>query len=247
MNDDGIQFYQQHQQWVRDYESTEKEMTMKWKDSGGGDFEQPPVGTFTGRCIKIIDIGTQRGEYQGKATSRRQVIIGWELPTELMTEGEYAGKPFYVSKFYTASLGEKANLRKDLENWRGRAFNDQELGGFESKNILGKACMLSLTLNDKGKVRVTGIMALPKGMPVPPQINPITYFSLDEFDLETFEGISDGIKKMITASPEYEAAMKRGKGGGAGTIDDLESDIPFASCAFSDDVIWRKLRRGSWE
>jgi hypothetical protein len=55
-----------------------------------------------------------------------------------------AGKPFTVSKFYTASLGEKANLRADLKNWRGRDFTDEELAGFEAKNILGKPCMLSV-------------------------------------------------------------------------------------------------------
>lgn len=200
---------------------------MKWVDSGGGDFEQPPTGTFVGRCVKVIDIGTQRGEYQGKATSRRQCIIGWELPTELMSEGEYAGKPFVVSKFYTASLGEKANLRKDLENWRGRAFSEQELQGFESRNILGKTCMLSLTANDKGKTRVTGVMALAKGMEAPKQVNDTVYFSLDEFDQHVFETISDGIKKMITASPEYESALKRASGVATGSKADVDDDIPF--------------------
>lgn len=201
---------------------------MKWADNGGGDFEQPPVGTTVARCVKIIDIGTQKGEYQGKATSKRQCIVGWELPNELMTEGEYAGKPFNVSKFYTASLGEKANLRKDLQNWRGREFTDDELRGFESKNILGKACMLSLTQNDKGKVRVTGVMALPKGMQVPPQVNESVYFSLDEFNPHVFDALSDGIKKMITASPEYQdVAMGRSQKHGFEDMPDDDPSIPF--------------------
>lgn len=178
---------------------------MKWADNGGGDFEQPPIGTHVARCVKIIDIGTQKGEYQGKATIKRQCIIGWELPNELMSEGDYAGKPFVVSKFYTASLGEKANLRKDLANWRGRDFTESELGGFEAKNILGKACMLSLTTNDKGKTRVTGVMALAKGMDVPAQSTPTVYFSLDEFNQAAFDALSDGYKKMIQVSPEYKA------------------------------------------
>lgn len=178
---------------------------MKWADNGGGDFEQPPVGTHVARCVKIIDIGTQKGEYQGKATIKRQCIIGWELPNELMSEGDYAGKPFVVSKFYTASLGEKANLRKDLANWRGRDFTEAELAGFEAKNIIGKGCMLSLTTNDKGKTRVTGVMALPKGMELPPQNSPTVYFSLDEFDQAAFDSLSDGYKKFITGSPEYRA------------------------------------------
>lgn len=176
---------------------------MKWSESGGGgDYQQPPAGVHVARCVKIIDIGTQVGEYQGKTTSRRQVIIGWELPNEKMDDGQ----PFVVSKFYTASLGEKANLRKDLENWRGRAFTPEELGGFESKNILGKSCMLSLTPNDKGKIRVTGVMALPKGTVVPDQINTTFYFSLEEFDAQQFDQLSDGIKKMVEASPEYQRA-----------------------------------------
>src|SRR3990167_5131511 len=199
---------------------------MKWVDHGGGDFEQPPVGTHVARCIKVIDIGTQKSEYQGQANIRRQCIIGFELPNELISEGDYKGKPFVVSKFYTASLNEKANLRKDLENWRGRAFSEQELLGFESKNILGKSCMLSLTLNDKGKVRVTGVMALPKGMQVPEQVNSAVYFSLDEFDSAVFETLSDGYQKFIKASPEW-AQLQAGGTKKPGRFDDMPDDIPF--------------------
>lgn len=217
------------QVWIDDY-NREEENDMKWSDSGGGDFQQPPVGTHVARCIKIIDIGTQRGEYQGKATIKRQCIIGWELPSELMTEGDYAGKPFTVSRFYTASLGEKANLRKDLANWRGRDFTKEELQGFEAKNILGKPCMLSLTTNEKGRVQVSGVMALPKAMQVPEQINQSVFFSLEwgEFNPILYDSLSDGIKKLIQVSPEYknvtdpQNAPKKG-----GAFDDLEDDIPF--------------------
>ena len=204
---------------------------MKLTDSGGGNYEQPPIGTHVARCIKVIDLGTQRGEYQGKATIKRQIIIGWELPNELMSEGDHAGKPFGVSKFYTASLNEKATLRADLANWRGRDFTPQELSGFDPKNVLGKNCMVSLTLNDKGKARVTGVMALPKGMEVPAAVNPMVYFSLDDFDARVYESLPDGFKKMISASPEYQQIMSRGSGASAmgGGVEDMENDIPFAN------------------
>jgi len=205
---------------------------MLLKDSGGGDFEQPPVGTHLARCIRVLDLGTQKGEYQGKATSKRQCIIGFELPDELMQEGEHAGKPFVTSRFYTASLGEKANLRKDLENWRGRAFTKEELNGFESKNILGKTCMLSLTENDKNKVRITGIMAAPKGAVVKPAVNELLYFSLDDrpFDSRHFDSLSDGIKKIIVLSPEYQQAIKPppSQTSPKTTFEDaMDEDIPF--------------------
>lgn len=200
---------------------------MKWVDNGAHDFEQPPVGSHVARCVKMIDIGTQKGEYQGQANIRRQIIIGWELPTELITEGEFKGKPFSVSRFYTASLNEKSNLRKDLENWRGRSFTEQELQGFESKNILGKPCMLSLIHNDKGRARVAGIMALPKGIAVPDQVNQIVYFSLDDFDKKVFDALSDGYQKLIKSSPEYQQIMSGGGSLSNKHFDDMKDDIPF--------------------
>lgn len=200
---------------------------MKWTDTGGGDFEQAPVGTHVARCVKIIDIGTQKGEYQGKVNIRRQCIVGWELPNELMTEGDFKGKPFVVSRFYTASLGEKANLRKDLENWRGRAFTEQELLGFESKNILDKPCMLSIIHNDKGRARVSGVMAVPKGTQAPERVNNLVYFSLDDFDQKVFDSLSEGYKKLIQSSPEYAQLVNGGSKKPAGKFDDMEDDIPF--------------------
>lgn len=207
---------------------------MQWSDTGGGDFEQPPIGSHAARCVKVIDIGTQKGEYQGQPTYKRQVIIAWELPTELISTGDFKGKPFLVSKFYTASLSEKANLRKDLANWRGRDFTAEELSGFDSKNILGKACMLSVIHNDKKKARVSGVMQIPKGLPVPDQVNETVFFSLENFDQKVYDSLSDGYKRMIELSPEYQH-LKHGvseshdagsSGSAHGGFADLE-EIPF--------------------
>ena len=181
---------------------------MKWSGKSHAEFEQAPVGTHAARCIKIIDIGTHESEYQGAANIRRQCVIVFELPEAMMTHGESAGKPFIVSKFYTASLNEKATLRKDLVCWRGREFSETELEGFEAKNILDKTCLLSITANDKGKSRIAGIMALPKRQVLPPRVNDLVYFSLDEFDHKVFESLSEGYKKLITESPEYHRLMK---------------------------------------
>ena len=201
---------------------------MKWEDKGGSEFEQPPVGTHVAICYRVIDLGTQKGEYKGEVVIRRQCIIGWELTNELMTRGDAIGKPFSVAKFYTASLHEKANLRRDLQNWRGKDFTPEELKGFDAKNILGKACMLSLTPNDDGKVRVTGVMALPKGHAVPRQVNKDFFLSLekDEFDQAKFDALTEGIKKFVLVSPEYRMLVNPAPHQGA-TFDDMKDDIPF--------------------
>lgn len=184
---------------------------MILSDNGNTSFEQPPTGSHAARCIAIIDLGTQRSTYEGEAQIKRQVIVRWELPTELMTTGDFQGKPFTVSKFYTASLHEKSGLRKDLASWRGRDFTVEELKGFDLKSVLGKACMLAVGLSEKGKAKVTSVMGLPKGMVVPNQVNPSVHFSLDanEFKEETFDALPKGFKEMIVASPEHIQLMRR--------------------------------------
>ena len=215
-----------------------------WKDSGSGDFTPPPAGTHVARCVRVLDIGTHSSEYQGQKSTKRQSVVSWELPSELIQGGEYDGQPYIVSKFYTASLNEKANLRKDLENWRGRAFTDRELDGFDPRNILGIPCLVTVVHNDKGRAKVTGVTSVPKGMQVPAQVNPTIFFDLDTFDQKVFDALPKGFKKMIEESPEYQAILKhaaRNGGGGPpsgdpygqewepgdGPADEPDSEIPF--------------------
>lgn len=202
------------------------------QDTGGGDFQHAPIGTHIARCIRLIDLGTQAGEWMGKPIHKNQVLVMWELPGELM-EIEGDKKPFIVSKFYTNSLSEKANLRKDLQTWRGRDFTDEELRRFDLQSILGAPCLLSVVEKGQGKegVKVAGVMKLPKGQEVPPAANESFAFWLDEFNAERFDGLSDGIKKIIQKSPEYVEATQgkqpRSQPKTGGHFDDMEDDIPF--------------------
>lgn len=193
-------------------------------NGGGGTFEQAPVGAHVARCIALIDIGTHHGEYEGTPNTRHQVIVKWELPGELIADGEFAGKPFTVSEFYTLSLSEKANLRKALVAWRGKEFTDDELKGFDLRNILNKPCMLQVGRNKKDKAKVQAVMSLPKGMEAPAQVNAGVYFSLSEFDQATYDGLSEGYKRLIGQSDEWAARQGTPAAAKAEAFDD---DIPF--------------------
>lgn len=170
------------------------------KDSGTT-FEQAPTGTHLARCVGLIDIGTHTSEWKGQPIRRRQVIIKWELPLELREDGQ----PFVTSEFYTMSLSEKANLRHALVNWRGRDFTREELIGFDMKTILDVPCQITITENDNGKRKVTGVAGVPKGVAMPDRHNDLLYFDLDFFDQAVFTELSDGLKKLIVDSEEYEA------------------------------------------
>jgi len=171
-------------------------------DSGGGSFTPAPTGTHIARCIRITDLGTQHGEYKGQPTRRNQILVTWELPDE-MIEVDGEDIPITTSRFYTNSLGEKANLRKDLESWRGRMFTEDELRRFDLENILGKPCMLTIVAADNGKTKVASVSGLPKNTTCSDQINESFSFWLDEFDEEKFNEIPDGIKGIIKKSEEW--------------------------------------------
>ena len=173
-------------------------------NGGGGDFEQCPAGSFAARCYQIIDLGHQTFEWKGEAKVAPKVRITWEL-NEMMSDG----RPFSISREYTASIGEKANLRKDLEAWRGRPFSAEELRNFSLENVLGAPCLLGIVHkpskdNSKVYANVGSIMALPKGMPSPELVNPAVKFDIGTFDQKVFDGLSSYVQKKILMSKELE-------------------------------------------
>jgi hypothetical protein len=190
------------------------------KDAGGGDFQQAPAGNHVARCIKLTDLGTQHGEYQGQPNVRNQVLVTWELCNEQMTDG----KPFIVSHFYTNSLNEKATLRAHLEAWRGRQFSEAEVKSFDLMNIIGKPCMVTVVMNDKGKARVASVASMPKGIPAPEPVNKLSAFWIDEWDQAAFDAMPKGIKAIIEQSDEYKARQGNGS---AGKFDDMRDDLPW--------------------
>lgn len=180
-------------------------MGLLAKDSGGGSFELTPAGNHIGICYTVCDLGDQDVDYQGTAKVMRKVRVSWELPGELMADG----RPFSISKKYTLSLSEKANLRKDLESWRGRAFTDQELEGFDLFNVLGKACMVNVihdTANNKTYANVASVASMPKGMQAPVLNNTPVAFSLDDDDaLAKYQALPDWLQKLINTKGLFSA------------------------------------------
>jgi len=122
----------------------------------GDDFKPIPTGLLPAVCVNVFDIGYQPG-YQGGAPSPKVVVL-WELTC---VERRDDGKRFQLTKLYTASLGEKATLRKDLETWRGRKFTDGELEGFDLDNVKHIGCQLLIQedhRSDKTYANVAAVM-----------------------------------------------------------------------------------------
>jgi hypothetical protein len=204
---------------------------------GGKDFSIHPAGVYAARCTRIIDVGTHDTEYKGEKKKSHKIILCFES-SELMgeDEGEFAGKPYLIINRYTASLSDKAVMRRDLESWRGRKFTPAELSAFNLSNVLGKVCMVNMIHSDpaaNGKVysNASSIMPLPAGMQAPAAVGELSFFSLEEFDQAAFDKLSDYYKELIKTSDEYKAMfapkapVKQAPTKAAASIDD--DDIPF--------------------
>ena len=197
--------------------------------SGGGSsgFQEVKAGTYSARCIKVIDLGTQQSNFNGEISWRRQVLVIWELPSELK---EDTTEPLTISKFYTLSLHEKSNLGIDLTSWRGRAFTEKEKQGFDITKLLGVPCMLNVIEGNNGKSKVGSLMPLPKGTEIAEQITPSLSFAVEDYQngkKEAFNQLSEGIRNIILRAKEFEGIEKEDNGTeSAGGDDDLD-DIPF--------------------
>jgi len=176
-----------------------------------GDFKQVNPGLYVARCYSMIEIGTVEQDYLGERKNVHQVNIIWELPTEKAIFNEANGEePYVVSKTYTLSMHEKANLRKDLESWRGKGYTEAETKRFDITKLIGQPCMLNI-IHEPGKsdpskmyVKIASVSPLMKGQDCPPQINPTKLLSFEDFNYELFETLPDWIKDKIKLSEEYK-------------------------------------------
>lgn len=205
--------------------------------STGGDFKPIPEGAYIATCVRLIDLGTQVTTFQGADKLQRKVLVAWEVPDE-MVEFNGEQQPAMIVQRYTASLSDKANLRKHLEAWRGRRFTEDELRGFDLKNVLGKPCQIQVVHAEAGGntyANIAAIMALPKGTPAPEVHHPMVNFSLDEgeFSEGIYDGLSDKLKTLIAGSPEYKARTGQAVQTSPGQKPredfsaDLDDEIPF--------------------
>ena len=173
--------------------------------SGGKKWELAPEGMHVARCYRVIDCGTHTDPTWGKAQPK--VLVMFELPNKRREEDD---KPYVVGNRYTLSHHEKARLRKDLESWYGKRFDDRHLdkaGGFDLEKLLGRPAMLNIVHSEDGRyANIRAVNPLPDGTVCPDPINPPVSLSLDpeDFDAEVFESLSEGLQEWIAESPEYK-------------------------------------------
>jgi len=106
----------------------------------------PEAGATVGVLFSAVDEGTQKVSWDGEEKWTPKVRLAFELPDQVI-DGEVTEngkttkvtKPMVVSIELTRSLGERATLRKLLEQWRGQASTSKELADLKLRNLHDKA------------------------------------------------------------------------------------------------------------
>ena len=151
-----------------------------------------PQGVHDAVCYIVADLGhhTITFKKDNIEISKRvhQMMIGWELPVfriEIEKDGEKLDLPRAKSNTYNMTLHKKANLRRDLDLWRGKSFTATELKGFNIKTVLGKSCQLQIVHEKSEKdgntyANIASIIPWVKSKPELEAENPLQWFSLGE-------------------------------------------------------------------
>ena len=178
----------------------------------------PEAGATVGVLYSLVDLGHQKTNWDNQEKWTPKVRLTFELPDQTDEfEVEENGKrttvqkPMVVSIEQTRSLGEKASLRKLLEQWRGQTFTSKELQAFSLKNLLGKPAMLTLIHKTSQQGRqycaIAGASKLPKGMKAPATTtNDQLYYEIEQGEAGQFNDMPEWLQEKIRASKEFATA-----------------------------------------
>lgn len=199
---------------------------------GGGDFKPVPTGNHRGVCTMLADLGQQRVQSQMYGEKvKHQVYVAWELPDEQITwqdkDGNDRSGPMRIGKTYTVSLHENANLRADLESWRGQPFTEDERKGFDITRLIGVPALINVThaeKNGKTYANVTAVTPLPKGMEKPTPANGTLLYDAD--NVASFDDLPEWLQKKIQEQV-VQRADDLPEQRGSTMADQLDDDVPF--------------------
>jgi hypothetical protein len=210
-------------------------VSLVLKNQGSTDFTPVPAGTHLAICVLVVDMGVQPGN--GIYKPRHQLFLSWELPNELLSwkdkNGRQQSGPMRIGRTYTMSLAPKANLRADLESWRGKLFTDEELKSFDVSAILGAPCLLGVVHKEStGKTRaaVSCVMRVATGTQVPAPKSPLIAYDVDQDDPESFAALPPWLQEKIKNRMEPAAAEASTETVGASEAaadQDFNDAIPF--------------------
>lgn len=164
-----------------------------------------PAKNLVARCFSIIDLGTQRLVWQDQERFVRRVRISWEFPTETAVFDKSKGKqPLILSKEFSNIMSLKGNLYPVVQALYPEPLGN--LGKINLEKLLGQPCLIQIEHQESKGEKYANIGTISKlidGMECPPQVNPSSTFTLENFNNEVFKKFPDYLKEKILNSEEF--------------------------------------------
>lgn len=129
-------------------------------------FQAHEAGQFVGQCVDLIDLGFDVSDFPGEDRYLKQMCV---LVFRTGERNESTGEYIDVAREFTVSMGDKSNLRKFLEQWRGRPYTKEQITeGVPLHKLTGQFGLLTVAHRVSGKGRtyanITACVGIPKQM-----------------------------------------------------------------------------------
>lgn len=116
--------------------------------------------------MDAIDLGDRVEEFTGKP---KKLVHKCALVFRTGEKNEDTGDYIDISREFTVSMGDLANLRKFLEQWRGRPYTPEQIGaGVPLHKMAGNYGLLTIAHKTSGNGRtyanITACVGVPKQM-----------------------------------------------------------------------------------
>jgi hypothetical protein len=129
-------------------------------------FAPHPEGSFIGQCVDVIALGEKVDsgpDYPPKLSTKCALVF------RTAEKHPDTGEHIDISREFTVSMGEKANLRKFLEQWRGKPYSAAAIEeGVPLHKLTGHHGLLSIGHKSSAKGRtyanIVACVAVPKQM-----------------------------------------------------------------------------------
>lgn len=123
---------------------------MKIK-ANNSNFEACPEFTGKAVCVDVTPLRKQQSAF-----GERDVF---KVVFEVDMDREDGSRYCVWSRNFTPSLNEKANFRKFVRGWFGRDLSQEELNGFDTDSLIGKAAQVVVVHEHKDGETYTNIVA----------------------------------------------------------------------------------------
>jgi len=162
-----------------------------------------PEGSHPAGCFAVVYLGTHKVSYKGVESYKRLIQMGFEL----LDENDDKGKPRQVwTDRLTASLHEKAKLRKYIDRWLPAPLTETEAQKFSTDSLLGKSATL-VYLHEPGKKdsskTYSNIIAIKQGSHVYKATAPIINYDVSHHDPMQFNKLPKWLQLRVSESQEY--------------------------------------------